>query len=185
MTFLLGICGIDAQCTYVHFGNDPTTWGGGNCTSVLDCGLVGKCFVSECVCPPARGGPNCQYMRYQSHLQGGLLFGLAIIGFGFISNLMTYRIGQGVGQLLLYFSGLALIIIGIKRFGSCGKLRGTYYSWILVIIGIICICASVCWQITDGVLVWDCRIPDGNGYGFYDPTNGAYFIINKRYSTPV
>ncbi len=168
LLFLL-ITSISADCsTYVHYNNDKTQWGGGPCQSKENCSLVGVCILKECICPPERGGMNCEYIRYSASKQGWLMFGLSPIGLGCISNFMINYIGQGVGQLLIFYIGLAILILGLSYvFVSCGKLTGTFYQTLFIIVGIIFMIASFTWQVTQGALILTCNIPDGNGYGFY------------------
>lgn len=156
-----------SECTYVPFNNDPTTWGLGYCQTSADCSGVGTCILKECYCPPERAAPNCQYIRYSAQLQGWLMIGLSPIGLGCISTFMINLIGQGIGQLLLYIIGIAMVIIGIKKFASCGKLTGTCYTVMFVGTGCVLIIVSITWQITLGVLILTCHGRDGNGYALY------------------
>lgn len=75
---LLFTTAVKTQCTYVHYNNDPTPWGTGYCQVNADCGDTGVCILKECICKGDRGGPNCQYARYQATYYGWLMIGLSV-----------------------------------------------------------------------------------------------------------
>ena len=96
------------------------------------------------------------------------MIGLSPISLGSVSNFIVNYIGKGIGQLLIYYIGLALLILGVYDvLSSFEKLSCVQMQMAIIITGIVFIIASFAWQITEGVLIILCRIPDGNGYGFY------------------
>ena len=169
---LFYISSIAGLCTSDNFVNDPTPWGGANCSRSTECGGIdgGTCDINTgalygvCVCRNSRGGPNCIYVRHGNNPAGGLNVGLPFVGVGGVGNFILGHNGRGAGQLILMISAI------IVTFAACCLMCcecGVVTIYILYILSGICILAGFIWSIVDGAAMLECRMTDALGYALY------------------
>lgn len=178
--FLLIICllfsSCIAECTDNNFANDPTPWGGANCTRDLDCGgpQAGICDFTKnagtCVCPKNRAMPNCSYVRMNPGLAGGLNIGLPFAGLGGIGNIAVIggsRIPYGAGQLVLTLAIYSICFIACIAICCCGE-AGTVVTYVIYLILLAAFVCGWAWSIADGAYILQCQYTDANGYWMYN-----------------
>lgn len=169
---IIFISGISGLCTTDNFVNDPTPWGGANCTRSFECGgidggtcdIVGGNLYGICVCRASRGGPNCTYLRHGNNPAGGLNVGLPFLGVGGVGNFILGHGGSGAGQLILMLS--AVIVTFTACCLTCCDV-GMVILYVLYIVSVICILAGFIWSIVDGAAMLECRMIDALGYALY------------------
>lgn len=181
----------ESSCGTHNYVNDPTPWGGANCTNNMQCGGVGVgvCDFTmghgNCICAPNRAMPNCSYVRTSVYTPGVLNIVLAIFGFGGIGNLIIGRIGSGVGQLILTLIYMTIaismcVICCITCFACClgcifddginyFKKNRRCKNIFSTIMTLACL-AGVIWSIVDGAFILQCRYLDLLRYAMYYPT---------------
>ena len=78
-------------------------------------------------------------------------------------NLIVYCIGQ----LLFFLVGIGSLFLAYYGFKDQGKLSGTFFTVLFVIIGVVLLFGSIVWSVLTGALMLTCLMNDGNGYAFY------------------
>lgn len=146
--------------------------GGANCTDDIECGGInaGRCNKNNtCECPDNLADVDCSYVRHNAYLAGGLNIGLPFVGIGGIGNFIIGRTGHAVGQLILllsfWFLMIPFCIMGcvfrdLKKFVAI--IGGVFFctAWLAATAGFI-------WSITEGALMIEGNIVDGNGFDLY------------------
>ena len=177
---------IDNTDTWTTNLDDPEPTGGAPCNRDSDCGGIngGQCIDygdngttvdnhdGYCECYEDRGDPDCSYERKNKDLAGGLQF-LCFVGIGGVGEFYLGNTAEGVGQLLLLISWLAICILACVAL--CCMIADSDVTdicggAIFCVGGCLLCCTSLAgfiWCIIRAVQMFSGEVTDGNGYALY------------------